>query len=251
MDGCPVSFKYAASESIEAQQKPCIAKCLLPYASCIIDVKVGLSARGPSGWADDNKTVRPVGYVGNDFDTMLTCGRGVGSGGTNYPLHDFFKTQDPLQGSAGSRTEDPSKLIPTREVEAFTLTINTPAIAWKGTCRLGMCHVCVEGTQRCYSGYPEGHGIPQVCQHGRWVESRLGKELVTWTDDLSIQTALLTVILVMVILLLCVRALPRRSSASDPSTKNAPPTQTVFTTAVPSAVHPDTGIAQPYGDASA
>ncbi|KAJ1474608.1 hypothetical protein T484DRAFT_1831757 [Baffinella frigidus] len=92
MDSCPVSFKYAASESIEAMQKPCIAKCLLPYASCIIDVKVGLSARGPSGWADVNETVRPVGYVGNDFNTMLWCGRSIDSGSSSDPLHDFFKT---------------------------------------------------------------------------------------------------------------------------------------------------------------
>jgi len=58
--------------------------------------------------------------------------------------------------------------------------------------------VCVEGNQRCESG----RGIPQVCQHGRWMESRLGKELVTWNEDLIVQTTL-TAIAGVIMLLLC------------------------------------------------
>mmetsp|Transcript_11027 Transcript_11027/g.26771 ORF Transcript_11027/g.26771 Transcript_11027/m.26771 type:complete len:648 (+) Transcript_11027:125-2068(+) len=215
MGKCPDNAAYDGSDS----QKTCIGACLLPYVSCTIDVKVGVSGYGPRGWTDAGETTRPVGYSFNDAHTRLECNKrlSVNSGTYAYdpydpigsihptiipdsPLHRFFRLATPLVGASdvvGGPKEVPEG-GPSGTSEAFTLSMSTSAVAWEGTCRSGTCHVCVEGNQRCESG----RGIPQVCQHGRWMESRLGKELVTWNEDLIVQTTL-TAIAGVIMLLLC------------------------------------------------
>ncbi|KAJ1475149.1 hypothetical protein T484DRAFT_3201318 [Baffinella frigidus] len=226
MDRCPGGSNYVGSDA----QKTCIANCLLPYATCSISVKVGLSGRGPWEWAD-----APVGYSSVNTNTKLGCAASLSVStdpSTTSPGAGFFQLQP-------ARTEDYgsvfkwSRLMPTRTSEAFTMSMRTSAVAWEGTCRLGMCHVCAEGVERCSSG----RGIPQVCQHGRWVESKIGvvvqelDEPFGWNEDLIVQTALTVFAGVMMVLLCALTAMgcvKHMSPASQGShMKYAPPPNTV------------------------
>ena len=59
----------------------------------------------------------------------------------------------------------------------FTYAFSSPAIAWQGNCEQGKCHVCQEGSTRCFpssgssSGISVQTGIPQECSRGEWKAS--------------------------------------------------------------------------------
>ncbi|KAJ1469519.1 hypothetical protein T484DRAFT_1982130 [Baffinella frigidus] len=245
MGKCPGTTKYIESDA----QKTCIANCLLPYATCIIDVKVGVSGLGPFGWADAERTTRPVGYSSADTDTKLDCSSVVSvetaavynNNGNSNPMNGFFQLQPARTDDNGGNFKW-SRLMPTRTNIAFTMSMRTVAVAWEGTCRLGTCNVCAEGTQRCtpnpYLGRSPGRGISQICQNGRWVESRTGMvvqevdEPFGWNEDLIVQTAL-TVIAGVIMVLLCaltaMGCVKQMSSGSEGShMKYAPPPNTGF-----------------------
>ncbi|KAJ1468239.1 hypothetical protein T484DRAFT_2283379 [Baffinella frigidus] len=140
------SFRFSSSAVSTSNdgsdsQKTCIGACLLPYVSCTIDVKVGVSGYGPRGWTDAGETTRPVGYSFNDAHTRLECNKrlSVNSGTYAYdpydpigsihptiipdsPLHRFFRVcPHPIPRCVATLLPTKSTRVQTRLVAGRTI----------------------------------------------------------------------------------------------------------------------------------